>query len=124
MKILLIDDDKDIRMITRENLKDAGFTNIIEAASPSEAVQVLVQQLRGTDDGCALDLIVSDYNMPGMSQGYFELLHTISVPAVVYSSGFHFPMLPEGMRTLMKSGDSKELINVLKGMKPQHADPQ
>jgi CheY-like chemotaxis protein len=57
--ILLCDDDDDVRGLLGDALKSIGYT--VHEADGGEAA------LRMLDDGLQLDLLVSDYAMPGMN---------------------------------------------------------
>jgi PAS domain S-box-containing protein len=57
--ILLVDDEELVRSGTADMLRDIGY-EVIEAASATEAMRVL-------RSGTAIDLLVTDYLMPGMN---------------------------------------------------------
>lgn len=57
-RILIVDDDADIRELTRVVLSEAGF-EVVSAGTGEEALRLLVQD--------HVDLILLDLNMPGMS---------------------------------------------------------
>lgn len=59
MKVLLVDDEKDIREIGLLSLKAIGKFDTLTAASPEEALETARRELP--------DLIVTDMLMPGMS---------------------------------------------------------
>jgi two-component system chemotaxis response regulator CheY len=61
MKVLIVDDSKTMRMIVRRTLRQAGFeaVDVAEAESGNEALTLLSKE--------KVDLILSDWNMPGMS---------------------------------------------------------
>ena len=61
MNILVVDDSKTIRMLIKRNLKQAGFEHatVLEAENGTEALDIARSE--------PLDLILSDWNMPGMS---------------------------------------------------------
>ncbi len=56
---LLVDDEELVRMSTADMLAELGFA-IIEAASAEEALRML-------DNGTAVDIVVTDHLMPGMT---------------------------------------------------------
>ncbi len=64
-RALLVDDEDLVRMSTADMLADLGF-EVLEAASAEEALRIL-------RDGTAVDLLVTDHLMPGMSGA--ELAH-------------------------------------------------
>ncbi len=57
MKILIVDDSITMRKIIRNILTDSGHTDIVEAGSGSDGLDML----------SGVDLIFTDWNMPGMS---------------------------------------------------------
>lgn len=54
--LLLVDDQKGIRLLARRALEEAGIRHIREAVNGEEALKIL------NEDG-AIDLIISDWNM-------------------------------------------------------------
>lgn len=60
LSILLVEDSGVMRKMEAKILKDLGHQNVLEAADGQEAVRVL-------EADAAVDLIISDWNMPGMS---------------------------------------------------------
>ena len=67
VRILIVDDSKDFRMLLRTVLRNLGVEDLIEASSVSEALEHL--------QNMPVDLIISDHYMP-VSTG-FELLSQI-----------------------------------------------
>ncbi len=59
MKILIVDDFSTMRRITKNLLRDLGFTNTSEADDGSTALPML--------QNGNFDFLVTDWNMPGMS---------------------------------------------------------
>lgn len=57
--ILVVDDDAEVRVLVAEFLIDAGY-RVLQAGGGKEALQVLV-------DTGAIDLIITDVRMPGIS---------------------------------------------------------
>jgi len=57
--VLVVDDDPLVLATTTEMLEDLGYTTI-EATSGQEA-------LRRHDESCHIDLVITDYSMPGMT---------------------------------------------------------
>ncbi len=56
--ILIIDDDDVARLVLRHQLATLGY-GVVEAQSAAEGLEILSNR--------AVDLIISDYDMPGMS---------------------------------------------------------
>lgn len=54
--LLLVDDQKGIRLLARRALEEAGIRNIREAVNGEDALKVL-------DEEGAIDLVISDWNM-------------------------------------------------------------
>lgn len=65
LKILLVEDDRIMRQIEIQALKNIGYTDIIEAFNGDEAITILQNQT-------GINLVISDWNMP--KKGGFELL--------------------------------------------------
>ena len=58
-KILIVDDDASMRILTRRMLSRMGITQLIEAESGAQALQLLAT--------APVDLVICDWNMPAMS---------------------------------------------------------
>ena len=58
LKVLIVDDQKSVRQVTRMTLEEIGVRHIHEAENGVKAVDTVSLQ--------PLDLIISDYNMPEM----------------------------------------------------------
>src|ERR1035437_2239865 len=58
-RILVVDDEKEVREILAEALQDFGY-GVVTAASGEEALPVL-------NNGRIIDLVITDVRMPGMS---------------------------------------------------------
>lgn len=69
--ILLVDDEELVRIGIADMLSDIGY-EVIEATSGPEALRLL-------RDGCAPDLLITDYLMPGMNG--VELIQAVRVSA-------------------------------------------
>ncbi|MBL6996707.1 chemotaxis response regulator CheY [Desulfobacula sp.] len=67
IKILVVDDFATMRRILKNNLRQLGFSNILEA----EDGQLALEELKKNK----VDLIISDWNMPNMSG--LELLKAV-----------------------------------------------
>lgn len=60
VKILLVEDDSEVRLMLKVMLGQAGVRHVIETRSGQEALDLI----RTVPDG--IDLILCDWNMPGM----------------------------------------------------------
>jgi two-component system chemotaxis response regulator CheY len=58
-KILIVDDDASMRILTRRMLSRMGITQLIEADGGAQALQLLAT--------APVDLVICDWNMPAMS---------------------------------------------------------
>jgi two-component system chemotaxis response regulator CheY len=58
-KILIVDDDASMRILTRRMLSRMGITHLIEADGGAQALQLLAT--------APVDLVICDWNMPAMS---------------------------------------------------------
>ncbi len=81
-RILLVDDEADVRGLTRRRLEAEGFT-VIEAGSGAEALALL-------GDGGEVDLLLTDVVMPGMTGPELARRVDERLPGlpVLYISGF------------------------------------
>lgn len=61
---LLVDDMEPLRRVVRAMLKNLGYTNVVEASSGQQAVQVLEKTFV---IGRPVNVILSDWQMPGMT---------------------------------------------------------
>jgi two-component system chemotaxis response regulator CheY len=70
-KILIVDDVLSMRRLTKEILRDAGFTFVFEAQDGQEAL-ILMRKIK-------VNLVICDWNMPVMCGiEYFKALQTDS----------------------------------------------
>jgi two-component system chemotaxis response regulator CheY len=67
LKVLIVDDQKSVRQVTRMTLEEIGVRHIHEAENGVKAIDTASLQ--------PLDLIISDYNMPEMDG--LGLLHAV-----------------------------------------------
>jgi len=61
LKILIVDDQQDVRTLIRDILTEAGVTKIFEASDGKDAMQFIDMDFN------MIDLVICDWNMPGMS---------------------------------------------------------
>ncbi|WP_154697537.1 substrate-binding domain-containing protein [Lentzea guizhouensis] len=81
--VLLVEDDSQVRVMTRRSLETAGYA-VIEAGDGQEALQL------ATEHRSAIDLVLTDVVMPKMGgPELVALLRSTGVaPAVIYMSGY------------------------------------
>ena len=88
-KILVVDDNDDLREITALFLRDSGY-HVIEASSGSAALSML-------DGNPAIDLLIADFAMPEMSGT--ELLERVRAKypkiRVIFITGYAAKQLGE-----------------------------
>jgi len=81
--VLLVEDDSQVRLMTRRSLESAGYA-VIEASDGQEALQL------ATAHRSTIDLVLTDVVMPKM--GGPELVRLLrstgAAPAVIYMSGY------------------------------------
>lgn len=65
IKVLIADDMPTIRSTLKNNLREIGFVDILAGCDVAESKELLKQNT--VDGKCSIDLIVSDWNMPGES---------------------------------------------------------
>lgn len=63
-RILIADDMPSIRELVKNQLKNMGFKNILEAGDGEAALNLLISN---TTMGTPIQLVISDWNMPKMS---------------------------------------------------------
>jgi two-component system, chemotaxis family, chemotaxis protein CheY len=70
--VMIVDDDQTMRMLIRRMLGRMKIANLIEAEGGEQALKQFEQ------GPSACDLIISDWNMPGMSGiEFFDRIHAI-----------------------------------------------
>jgi len=125
LTILLVDDDRDYRLLVRHALEKAKMRTI-EAHDGPSATRLLEQ----TPDGAHIDLILLDVNMPGLSG--WETLERWRVRGretpVIFLTGVD--RIDERVRGLnlgaddyvVKSLDFKELVARIEAVRRRHRD--
>jgi len=98
-KVLLVEDDETIRLVTSTALRDAGF-EVIEAKTGDEAILLLADP----DD---IDALFTDVRLPGTLDG-IDLAHETRKA---------FPQMP----VVIASGYAAQLTQRLRGLKPAPA---
>lgn len=89
LTILMVDDDALIAMSTVDLLEDLGHT-VIEANSGLDALKVI-------DSGRPIDLIITDYSMPGMNGGQLAAKVRETRPTLPILLATGYAELPSGM---------------------------
>ncbi len=118
-RILITDDEKDLRQVLNTVLCDAGF-EVVEAADGKAALKILRES--------PPDVVLLDINMPGMSgmQVLQEAGRLGSVPPIVILTGFgSIHSAVEAMREgaldyLTKPFDNEDLLRVLRRAVKHH----
>jgi CheY-like chemotaxis protein len=105
-RILVVDDEEEVRDIVAESLEDFGF-NVVTAASAEEALPLI-------SSDSALAMVITDVRMPGMTG--LELADRIRANwpnlKVVLISGYFLPQdVPQ--RFLKKPFHMKELASIV-----------
>jgi two-component system chemotaxis response regulator CheY len=102
MKILVVDDSKAMRMIIVRTLRQAGFGGhaVTEAGNGAEAMAALRSD--------AYDVVLSDWNMPGMSG--IELLTAVKAAGMKVRFGFVTSEGTGPMRQQATDGGAEFLI--------------
>ncbi|RQD67917.1 MAG: response regulator, partial [Desulfonatronovibrio sp. MSAO_Bac4] len=80
---LIVDDDPDIREVTREMLETYGY-NILTADSGEQAIEVYSSR------GSSIDLVILDLNMPGIGghKAMAEILEMDKKASILIASGY------------------------------------
>ena len=114
--ILLVDDNYDFRLMTRDLLERHGY-NVISVGTTAEAYQVLLKQ--------QISLLITDLYVPGMSG--IELLRRLRtigkpIPPIIAITGYEFLSSDAaratveglGARTILKKPlDTRHLLKVV-----------
>ena len=95
MKILVVDDDINLLESIGRGLRSKGY-QVIEALSAEEALKHI-----NFDNGSAIDLILADYVMPGMSG--IDLLEKVreksnSLPVIIMTAHWKKQVVIDAMR--------------------------
>jgi CheY-like chemotaxis protein len=123
-RILLVEDEKPVRELTRSILAKAGYT-VMEAGNGQEALTVHASV------GGAIDLLLTDVIMPGM--GGAELARQLCAVypdlEVIFISGYSEDQLGaqgklgEGIHLLRKPFNAAELLATIARVKGAHGAP-
>lgn len=89
-RVLVVDDDADLRDMLSEMLDTEGY--LVECAPSGEAALKLIDELSKYHDGCAIDAIVSDVQMPNgdgvhLLRGVNQRYRPFERPKVFFLSG-------------------------------------
>ena len=112
--ILLVEDDDQVRQLTRDVLETHGFT-ILTAKSGTQAMQML------TDHDGEIDLLLTDVVMPGLNgrELYEQAIRLRPILKVLYMSGYseqiisHRGILDTGIHFIPKPFLADDLIQVV-----------
>jgi CheY-like chemotaxis protein len=106
-RILVVDDEEEVREILAETLQDFGYA-VLTAASGEEALPLLV-----SDRG--VGMVITDVRMPGMSglELADEIRRRWPMVKVVLISGYFMPQA-EPRRFLKKPFHMKDLASVVR----------
>ena len=110
-KILLVDDEENIRIVHRAEFEDAGY-QVVTAANGEEGLAKFKEEKP--------DLVILDILMPGMSgvEALRKMKMLDSTVPVILSSAY--PQFKHDIGTwacdayIVKSGDSTDLINTVR----------
>lgn len=115
-KVLVVDDDPLVRLVTADHLLDAGF-EVLEAPSADGALPLLESQ-------ADISAVVTDVRMPGTLNG-LELAQIVRcrwpmLPIVVLSgyAPSQLGTVPAGATFLSKPFDADQLLRCLAALPP------
>lgn len=91
--ILMVDDDVLIAMTSVDMLEELGH-KVIEAHSGREALEVLGKAANGGD---RIDLLITDFSMPGMNGAELAIQARQLVPGLPILLATGYTELPQGM---------------------------
>ena len=111
LRVLIIEDDPDVRKVVRRSLIDLGFA-VVEAENGTEAMTIL-------DHTPQIDLLLSDVVMPGPVDGRDVARHALArrVPRVALMSGYAPGEIgngPEGVPMLAKPFTQRQLADLVR----------
>lgn len=127
-RILVADDMPTIRELVKNQLKNLGFKNIIEASDGEAAMNLVISN---TTVGTPIGLVVSDWNMPKMSG--LEFLKQIrastdwaNLPFILLTSESERDQVTEAIlagvsQYLVKPFAAKSFEEKLRGVWAKHA---
>ncbi|GAA3660390.1 hypothetical protein GCM10022267_53250 [Lentzea roselyniae] len=114
--VLLVEDDAQVRIMTRRSLETAGYA-VIEASDGQEALQL------ATAHRSTIDLVLTDVVMPKM--GGPELVRLLrstgAAPAVIYMSGYTTDEVLDGEVLITKPYVESELLERVREVLDQEA---
>jgi signal transduction histidine kinase/DNA-binding LacI/PurR family transcriptional regulator/CheY-like chemotaxis protein len=114
--VLLVEDDAQVRIMTRRSLETAGYA-VIEASDGQEALQL------ATAHRSTIDLVLTDVVMPKM--GGPELVRLLrstgAAPAVIYMSGYTTDEVLDGEVLITKPYVESELLERVRDVLAQDA---
>lgn len=118
--VVLVDDDKDVRLITADLLEDAGF-KVLQAGRAEAALDILAanEEVR---------VLITDVRMPGPMSGYdLALKARQRWPAleIMFVSGFGLPerhQLYFDCLLVSKPFNPDEFVNQVRGLAERSAD--
>lgn len=96
-RVLLVDDNEDIREIFQEGLEKRGF-EVVPSTNVGEALKLIVNE--------HFDVLLSDLHMPGPGDGFTvvsAMRHTHPTAVTIVMSGY--PALQESMNALLSEAD-------------------
>lgn len=113
MKILLIDDDPDIRFIAASRLESDGGFNVTQAAGGREA---LVKLDEGIPDAILMDYMMPDVDGFGLMQALRAREEMRDIPVIFFSAKADKESIDQFMRigaagVIAKPFDSRQLPN-------------
>ena len=111
-KILIVDDEINIRKVLIGLLNRNGFNSITQAADGQEAVDLIGEE--------SFDLIISDLNMPGMDgMQFFEKVKPEAIPFIILTAYGSIETAVSAVKKgvydfIAKPFDEENLINTVK----------
>ncbi len=118
-RILIVDDDQDIRANLSDILNDLGYQT--DTAADGEAAIVKVEQLCPNSEHCQYDLCLLDFKMPGMDGvelyekilEYNPKLRAIMITAYAGDDGVQRAVDAGTWKVLRKPVDIQQLLGVI-----------
>jgi CheY-like chemotaxis protein len=110
-KVLIVDDNEDMRFLLMSTLKNNGFDEVDEASSGAEAVF-----LAGQDQP---NVVILDYKMPGMDgERTAKILKSLAPKVQIVAFSAYLEAAPEWADAYLTKDQMPQLLPLIKSLVP------